>query len=79
MTGNHFLTPLFEPLETLVYAGSGDRDTAWTMVNGEMVYDNGLFPTVDSADVVSQVAEAAKRIKKHIISNTHETCPLSGC
>lgn len=65
--GNHFLTPLFEPLETLVYAGSGGRDTAWTMVNGELIYDNGNFPTVDAGEIVSQVAEAAKRIKKHII------------
>lgn len=65
--GNHFLTPLFEPLETLVYAGSGGRDTAWTMVNGKMIYDNGIFPTVDAEKIVSQVADAAKRIKKHII------------
>jgi 5-methylthioadenosine/S-adenosylhomocysteine deaminase len=65
--GNHFLTPLFEPLETLVYAGSGGRDTAWTMVNGEMVYDNGTFPTVDAEAVVNQVADAAKRIKRHIV------------
>ncbi|MFA9495251.1 MAG: amidohydrolase family protein [Candidatus Bathyarchaeota archaeon] len=65
--GNHFLTPLFEPLETLVYAGSGGRDTAWTMVNGDMVYDNGSFPTVDAEAVVNQVADAAKRIKRHIV------------
>ena len=65
--GNHFLTPLYEPLETLVYAGSGGRDTAWTMVNGEMIYDNGVFPTVDAEAIVSQVTDAAKRIKKHII------------
>lgn len=65
--GNHFLTPLYEPLETLVYAGSGGRDTAWTMVNGEIVYDNGSFPTVDAESTVALVAEAAKRIRHHII------------
>jgi len=65
--GNHFLTPLFEPLETLVYAGSGGRDTAWTMVNGVMIYDNGKFPTIDAEAIVTEVAEAAKRIKKYII------------
>jgi 5-methylthioadenosine/S-adenosylhomocysteine deaminase len=65
--GNHFLTPLFEPLETLVYAGSGGRDTAWTMVNGKMVYDNGVFPTVNSDAIVSHVSEASERIKDHII------------
>lgn len=67
LKGNHFLTPIFEPLETLVYAGSGGRDTAWTMVNGKMIYDNGAFPTVDAEKIVSQVSDAAKRIKKHII------------
>lgn len=65
--GNHFLTPLFEPLETLVYAGSGGRDTAWTMVDGKMVYDNGVFPTVDSDAIVSHVSEASKRIKRYIV------------
>jgi 5-methylthioadenosine/S-adenosylhomocysteine deaminase len=65
--GNHFLTPLFEPLETLVYAGSGGRDTAWTMVNGKMVYDNGAFPTVDAEVVMRHVADAARRIKHHIV------------
>ena len=65
--GNHFLTPLYEPLETLVYAGSGGRDTVWTMVNGKMVYDNGTFPTIDADAVVSHVADAAKRIKHHIV------------
>ncbi len=65
--GNHFLTPMFEPLETLAYAGSGGRDTVWTMVNGQMVYDNGAFPTVDSYKIIKQVSEAAKRVKKHIV------------
>ena len=65
--GNPFLSPLYEPLETLVYAGSGGRDTVWTMVNGKMVYDNGTFPTIDADAVVSHVAEAAKRIKHHIV------------
>jgi 5-methylthioadenosine/S-adenosylhomocysteine deaminase len=63
---NHFLTPLYEPLETLVYAGSGGRDTVWTMVDGKMVYKNGVFPTVDAREIVSQVVGAAKRIKHHI-------------
>jgi hypothetical protein len=61
------LTPLFKPLETLVYAGSGGRDTAWTMVNGKIVYDNGVFPTVDAEIVMTHVAEAAKRIKDFIL------------
>lgn len=63
---NHFLTPLYEPLETLVYAGSGGRDTVWTMVDGKMVYEDRVFPTVDAREIVSQVVGAAKRIKHHI-------------
>jgi len=65
--GNHFLTPLYEPLETLVYAGSGGRDTSWTMIDGKIVYDNGAFPTIDSENIISIVSEAATRIKHSII------------
>lgn len=67
VVGNPYLTPMYEPLETLVYAGAGGRDVTLTMVNGEIVYRDGEFPNVNAAGVVSRIADAAKRIKKHII------------
>ncbi|MCW4051193.1 MAG: hypothetical protein NWE89_15830 [Candidatus Bathyarchaeota archaeon] len=34
VAGNHFLTPMYDPLETLVYVGSGGRDVRLTIVDG---------------------------------------------
>lgn len=65
--GNPFLTPMYEPLETLVYAGSGGRDVAMTMVNGRVLYMDGEFKTVDSRRVVAEVAGAAERIRDRIL------------
>jgi len=64
--GNLFLTPMYDPLETLVYAGSGGRDVAMTMVAGRVLYRNGEFKTVDSGKVVAEVAGAAERIRDRI-------------
>jgi 5-methylthioadenosine/S-adenosylhomocysteine deaminase len=65
--GNPFLTPMYDPLETLVYAGSGGRDVAMTMVHGRVLYQDGEFKTVDSGRVVAEVAGAAERIRDHIL------------
>jgi len=64
--GNPFLTPLYDPLETLIYAGSGGRDVAMTMVNGRVLYMDGDFLTADSEKVVSMVQEASGRIREQI-------------
>jgi 5-methylthioadenosine/S-adenosylhomocysteine deaminase len=64
--GNPFLTPLYDPLETLIYAGSGGRDVAMTMVNGRVLYMDGDFLTADSEKVVSMVQEASERIREQI-------------
>jgi 5-methylthioadenosine/S-adenosylhomocysteine deaminase len=65
--GNPFLTPMYEPLETLVYAGSGGRDVSMTLVNGKVLYRDGEFKTVDSGRVVAEVAAAAERIRDRIL------------
>jgi 5-methylthioadenosine/S-adenosylhomocysteine deaminase len=65
--GNLFLTPMYDPLETLVYAGSGGRDVSMTMVHGRVLYQDGEFKTVDSGRVVTEVAGAAERIRDHIL------------
>ncbi len=63
---NPYLTPMYDPLETLVYAGSGGRDVVMTMVDGRVLYMNGEFRTVDSKKVIAEVVEAGKRIRKYI-------------
>jgi len=64
--GNLFLTPLYDPLDTLVYAGSGGRDVAMTIVNGKVLYKEGEFKTVDAGKVISMVAEAGKTIRTQL-------------
>jgi len=67
--GNPFLSPLYEPLETIIYAGSGGRDVAMTMVNGKVLYENRMFKTVDPEKILSVIDEAGERINKKILKN----------
>jgi 5-methylthioadenosine/S-adenosylhomocysteine deaminase len=59
--GNPSLTPVYDPVESLVYHGSG-RDVALTLVDGRVVYRDGTFPTVDAARVLAEVAGIQARI-----------------
>jgi 5-methylthioadenosine/S-adenosylhomocysteine deaminase len=59
--GNPSLTPVYSPVESLVYHGSG-RDVALTVVDGRIVYREGTFPTVDASRVLAQVADVQARI-----------------
>ncbi|MDB4444268.1 amidohydrolase family protein [bacterium] len=52
---NPFLAPVYDPIETIVYSGSGGRDVTMTMVNGKIVYKNGEFLTVDAEKVISEI------------------------
>lgn len=60
---NPFLTPLGDPLETLVYAASGGRDVAMTMVDGEIVYHAGRFVTLDASSVLATVRASTERLR----------------
>jgi len=44
--GNPAMQPIFDPIAALVYYGSG-RDVAFTMIEGEFVYRDGEYPTLD--------------------------------
>ncbi len=67
--GNPFLSPLYEPLETIIYAGSGGRDVAMTMVNGKILYENRTYNTVDPDKVLTVIEEAGERINQKILKN----------
>jgi 5-methylthioadenosine/S-adenosylhomocysteine deaminase len=53
---NPSLTPIYDPIESLVYHGSG-RDVVLTMVHGRIVYRWGAFLTLDSAEIFSRVGQ----------------------
>lgn len=52
--GNPCLQPIFDPVASVVYCGSG-RDVAFTMVAGEFVYRDGTYPTIDLGQVLGFV------------------------
>lgn len=54
--GNPGLQPVFDPVCSLVYHGSG-RDVAFTMIAGEFVYRDGQFSTIDLAEVLGFIQE----------------------
>lgn len=60
---NPSLTPLYDPVESLVYHASG-RDVVLTLVNGRIVYDHGAFPTVDAHRVLDDVERIGERIAR---------------
>jgi 5-methylthioadenosine/S-adenosylhomocysteine deaminase len=62
LRNNPCLTPVYDPIDALVYYGSG-RDVKTTIVNGKLVYDDGKFATMDIEKVIGKVSETAERIK----------------
>ncbi|MDD1777435.1 MAG: amidohydrolase [Candidatus Helarchaeota archaeon] len=62
LRNNPCLTPVYDPIDALVYYGSG-RDVKTTIVNGKLVYEDGKFTTIDIEKVIGKVSETAERIK----------------
>jgi len=48
------LTPVHNPLSTVVYSASG-RDVCMTMVRGKVLYENGEFTTIDMDKIKSRL------------------------
>ncbi len=48
------LTPVHNPLSTVVYSASG-RDVCMTMVRGKVLYENGEFTTIDMEKIKSEL------------------------
>ena len=53
-TTTRLLQPIFDPIAAVVYYGSG-RDVAFTMIEGEYVYHDGEYPTIDMDEVMGFV------------------------
>jgi 5-methylthioadenosine/S-adenosylhomocysteine deaminase len=62
LRNNPCLTPVYDPIDALVYYGSG-RDVKATIVNGKLVYEDGKFMTLDIEEVIRKVSETTERIK----------------
>lgn len=62
LRNNPCLTPVYDPIDALVYYGSG-RDVKATIVDGKRVYEDGKFLTLDIEKVIRKVSETAERIK----------------
>lgn len=58
-TGSSRATPIHDPLSHLVFAAHGD-DVAFTMVNGDVLYDHG-HTTIDAGAVRSKAQRLAKQ------------------
>jgi 5-methylthioadenosine/S-adenosylhomocysteine deaminase len=67
--GNPALQPVFDPIASLVYCGSG-RDVAFTIIEGEFVYRDGVFPTIDLDEVVGYIqTETQPRVQRALQLN----------
>ena len=55
------LIPSFDPVSTLVYSAQGG-DVRMTMVDGEILYENGEYKTIDAERVRYDVQAALKRL-----------------
>lgn len=65
LAGNPSLQPAFDPIDLLVYSGSG-RDTALTVVDGRVTYDRGRFPTLDLDRALAAMAGLQARIERSL-------------
>lgn len=55
------MQPIHNITKNIVYSGSKDN-VKLTMVNGKILYENGLFPTLDIEKIYSEVNEVVERI-----------------
>lgn len=55
------MQPIHNITKNIVYSGSKDN-VKLTMVNGKILYENGIFPTLDIEKIYSEVNEVVERI-----------------
>ena len=60
------LAPQNDVVSSLVYS-AGAQDVVLTMVDGEVVYENGSFAHIDAGEVMSQAERAVCGIKSRLI------------
>lgn len=60
-TNNANMQPVNDIINHIVYSATA-RDVVYTIVDGEILYDNGSFPHIDHLEVKNKVAECNKKI-----------------
>ncbi len=60
------LQPIFDVLSNIIYSASGD-DISLNMIDGEIVYKNGEFMTIDKEMVIYKSNEIKDRILKELV------------
>ena len=55
------LMPVHHPMSTLAYSAHGS-DVSLTMVRGKVLYENGVYTTIDLEQVKAQLAPVMKRV-----------------
>jgi 5-methylthioadenosine/S-adenosylhomocysteine deaminase len=63
LAGNPSLQPSYDPIDLLVYSGSG-RDVALTVVDGRVTYLRGTFPTLDLPRALAAMAGLQERVER---------------
>ena len=59
---NPSLYPVYDPVDALVYYGSG-RDNVLTIIDGRVVYNEGEWPTVDIDTGMEKIADIHERVR----------------
>jgi 5-methylthioadenosine/S-adenosylhomocysteine deaminase len=62
VAGNPSLNPVYDPIDALVYYGSG-RDVCLTMVNGKIVYREGNFLSLDIDRTLKHTKNIESRVR----------------
>lgn len=58
------MVPDNDPLALVTYSAQGS-DVAMTMVDGSILYENGVFLTLDRDDILARARAAARRLCRH--------------
>jgi hypothetical protein len=53
------------PLPDLLMARASGRDVRMTMVGGQVLYRDGVFPDCDLSDAEAEAVEAARDARRH--------------
>ncbi len=59
------MVPVYDPIESLVYSGSG-RDASLTVVEGEVLYRDGRFTRLDITEALARLHKTAEAIRQHV-------------
>jgi 5-methylthioadenosine/S-adenosylhomocysteine deaminase len=68
---NPSLNPVYNPIEALVYYGSG-RDVVTTIVNGNIVFQGGRYDSLDIESCIRHVQRIAEKVKSKLLPQIAE-------